>query len=164
MDHSFIHHHHDDGFVKFPTKLTTDHIRSWNGHPLTYRLRGLIVHEGSSIAGGHYVAYISMNGIWYKADDSEITRVNRQIVSSLEVYILVYQSSWLFWIKTILPRPDFSMGQKTFMRYSLKFFRDTCPRRISLFSLVTVDWSYLTFSKWHIRSSMKMYYFILWKY
>ena len=82
-----------DGFVKFPTELTTDHIRSWNGHPLTYRLRGLIVHEGSSIAGGHYVAYISMNGVWYKADDSEITRVTRQIVSSLEVYILVYQSS-----------------------------------------------------------------------
>ena len=82
-----------DAFVKFPTELTTEHIRNWNGHPLTYRLRGLIVHEGSSIAGGHYVAYISMNGIWYKADDSEITRVTRQIVSSLKVYILVYQSS-----------------------------------------------------------------------
>ena len=82
-----------DAFVKFPTELTSEHIGNWNGHPLTYRLRGLIVHEGSSIAGGHYVAYISMNGIWYKADDSEITRVTRQIVSSLKVYILVYQSS-----------------------------------------------------------------------
>ena len=82
-----------DAFVKFPTELTTEHIGNWNGHPLTYRLRGLIVHKGSSIAGGHYVAYISMNGIWYKADDSEITRVTGQIVSSLKVYILVYQSS-----------------------------------------------------------------------
>ena len=82
-----------DAFVKFPTELTTEHIRSGNGHPLTYRLRGLIVNKGSSIATGHYVPYILMNGIWYKADDSKITRVTRQIVSSLKVYILVYQSS-----------------------------------------------------------------------
>ena len=82
-----------DAFVKFPTELTLEHIRSGNGHPLTYRLRGVIVHKGSSIAGGHYVAFILMHGLWYKADDSRMTRVSRQIVSSLKVYILVYQSS-----------------------------------------------------------------------
>ena len=72
-----------DAFVKFPTELTTEYIRSGNGQVLTYRLRGLIVHQGPSIAEGHYIAYVLI---------PNITRVTRQRLSRLKAYILVYQS------------------------------------------------------------------------
>ena len=81
-----------DAFVKFPTELTTEHIRSGDGHFLRYRLRGVIAHKGPSIAAGHFMAYILIQGIWYEADDRRMTRVSRQRVSSLEAYILFYQS------------------------------------------------------------------------
>ena len=80
-----------DAFVKFPTELTTEHIRSGDGH-LSFRLMGIIAHKGSTIAAGHYIAYILIEGIWYEADDRRMTRVSRQRVSSLEAYILFYQS------------------------------------------------------------------------
>ena len=64
-----------DNFVKFPSELTTEHITSGNGQFLTYRLRGLIVHVGASIASGHYVGYVLIQGKWYKADDTKITEV-----------------------------------------------------------------------------------------
>ena len=78
--------------MKFPMELTTEHIRSGDEHLLKYRLRGIIVHKGSSIAEGHYIAYVLIQGIWYKADDSRMTRVSRQRVSSLKAYIMFYQS------------------------------------------------------------------------
>ena len=81
-----------DAFVKFPTELNTGHIRSGDGNLLSFQLMGIIAHEGSSIAAGHFLAYILIEGIWYEADDRRMTRVSRQRVSSLEAYILFYQS------------------------------------------------------------------------
>ena len=80
-----------DAFVKFPTELTTEHIRSRDGHLLSYRLRGIIAHIGSSIAEGHFIAFLLIQGMWYMADDRRMTRVSRQRVSSLKAYILFYQ-------------------------------------------------------------------------
>ena len=82
-----------DAFVKFPTELNTGHIRSEDGNLLSFQLMGIIAHEGSSIAAGHFLAYILIEGIWFEADDRRMTRVSRQRVSSLEAYILFYQSS-----------------------------------------------------------------------
>ena len=82
-----------DAFVKFPTELNTGHIRSGDGNLLSFQLMGIIAHEGSSIAAGHFLAYILIEGIWHEADDRRMTRVSRQRVSSLEAYILFYQSS-----------------------------------------------------------------------
>ena len=80
-----------DNFVKFTSELTTEYFRSGDGQILTYQLTGLIVHLGSSIASGHYVGYVLIQGIWYKADDMEIVRVTWQRVSRIKAYILVYQ-------------------------------------------------------------------------
>ena len=78
--------------MKFPTELNTGHIRSGDGNILTFQLMGIIAHKGASIAAGHFLAYVLIEGIWYEADDRRMTRVSRQRVSSLEAYILFYQS------------------------------------------------------------------------
>ena len=80
-----------DAFVEFPIELTSEHIRSRDGHLLSYRLRGIITHIGSSIAGGHFIAYGLIQNTWYMADDKRMTRVSRQRVSSLKAYVLFYQ-------------------------------------------------------------------------
>ena len=56
--------HKIDAYVKFPIELTTEHIKSGNGHLLTYRLRGLIIHKGQSIAEGHFMAFVLIEGNW----------------------------------------------------------------------------------------------------
>ena len=81
-----------DNFVNFTSELTTEYFISGDGQILTYKLRGLIIHLGTSIANGHYVAYVLNQGIWYKADDKEIMQVTWQRVSRVKAYILVYQS------------------------------------------------------------------------
>ena len=81
-----------DNFVNFTSELRTEYFISGDGQILTYKLRGLIIHLGSSIANGHYVAYVLNQGIWYKADDMEIMQVTWQRVSRVKAYILVYQS------------------------------------------------------------------------
>ena len=56
--------HKIDAYVKFPIELTTEHIKSGNGHLLTYRLRGLIIHKGQSTAEGHFMAFVLIEGNW----------------------------------------------------------------------------------------------------
>ena len=58
-----------DTFVHFPIHFTTEYIRDGNGRQLSYRLTGMIVHKGPSIAEGHYIAYVLIDGNWYEAND-----------------------------------------------------------------------------------------------
>ena len=81
-----------DNFVNFTSELSTDYFISGDGQILTYKLTGLIIHGGSSIANGHYFAFVLNQGIWYKADDMEIMQVTWQRVSRVKAYILVYES------------------------------------------------------------------------
>ena len=78
-------------FVGFTTELRTVHIRDGNGQQMTYRLTGVIKHEGSSILGGHYIAYFSINGKWYEANDSIVKEVDWEVVRTLQVYVLFYE-------------------------------------------------------------------------
>ncbi|GJD10437.1 Ubiquitin carboxyl-terminal hydrolase 36 [Galdieria sulphuraria] len=53
--------------------------------PVYYRLCAVIVHEGFSIHGGHYYAYVrNSNGIWYLKDDECTSRVVQQKVNNTE--------------------------------------------------------------------------------
>ena len=80
-----------DTFVKFQTDFVTNYIKDDNGQQVTYRLTGLIVHIGFSIAAGHYTAYFLVDGHWYEANDTKIRQVSWQEVRQLNVYILFYQ-------------------------------------------------------------------------
>ena len=77
-------------FVQFPLQLTTEHTSAENGKLLSYQLRGLIQHVGSTFDNGHYVAYFFSEDNWYMANDSVITPVTWEIVSDVEAYILLY--------------------------------------------------------------------------
>ena len=77
-------------FVQFPLQLTTEHTSAENGQLLSYQLRGLIQHVGSTFENGHYVAYFFSEDNWYMANDSVITPVTWEIVSHVEAYILLY--------------------------------------------------------------------------
>ena len=56
-----------------------------------YRLVGVIVHHGSSIHSGHYIAYVqAANSMWYEMDDSSVTQVSSNRVLQQQAYILFY--------------------------------------------------------------------------
>ena len=80
-----------DTFVAFTTELTTEYISDGNGQQMTYRLTGMIRHTGSSIASGHYISYVLIDGNWYEANDKHMTEVSWQTVRTLQVYMLFYE-------------------------------------------------------------------------
>ena len=77
-------------FVEFPRELCIVHLTDGIGQQLRYRLTGVICHEGSSIARGHYVSYLLIDGNWYKADDKKIAKVTWEAVRRLQVYMLFF--------------------------------------------------------------------------
>ena len=56
-----------------------------------YSLLGMIVHYGSSVHSGHYVAYIkAANGQWHEMNDSHVAVTSITKVLSQQAYILFY--------------------------------------------------------------------------
>ena len=77
--------------VEFTTELYTDCIRDGNGQQIMYRLTGMIRHTGYSIAAGHYIAYVLIDGGWYEANDESMELVSWAAVRSLQAYMLFYE-------------------------------------------------------------------------
>ena len=55
------------------------------------RLYAVIVHSGTGVHFGHYVAYVKRNKEWFKCDDNTITLVSAEDISSLNPFILAYE-------------------------------------------------------------------------
>jgi len=56
-----------------------------------YELHGIVVHHGSSLGGGHYVAYVkSPSGVWHCMNDSHVSQVSVKNVLGQSAYILFY--------------------------------------------------------------------------
>ena len=87
----------DDGLekiyhlVKYPLHLRTNDITESDGRILSYRLMGIIVHQGHTIREGHYFAFFNVDGCWYRAEDWTVTKVSRQRVVGLKPYLLLFQ-------------------------------------------------------------------------
>ena len=77
--------------VEFTTELSTVCIRDGNGEQSTYRLTGMIRHTGYSIASGHYIAYVLIDGEWIEANDESMLLVSWPTVRSLQAYMLFYE-------------------------------------------------------------------------
>ena len=69
------------------------------------------MHEGSSIKGGHYVAYVKRSGQWYHTNDLRVTKVSTFEATHQQAYRLFYQKAQK------LPCPS---GQSKRSRLSLK--------------------------------------------
>ncbi|GJQ08886.1 hypothetical protein GpartN1_g677.t1 [Galdieria partita] len=60
-------------------------------NPVYYRLCAIVVHDGFSVHGGHYYAYVrNSNGIWYLKDDERTRQVGIQTVLHQRAYLLFY--------------------------------------------------------------------------
>lgn len=56
---------------------------------VTGRLLGFVVHLGSGVGGGHYIAYVrTASGQWYCMDDSQVYQVSVPQAMSREAYIV----------------------------------------------------------------------------
>ena len=56
-----------------------------------YELSSMIVHHGSSVHGGHYVAFIKApNGQWYEMNDSQVSGTSINKVLKQQAYVLFY--------------------------------------------------------------------------
>ena len=56
-----------------------------------YRLTGVIIHRGETIAYGHYYAYVLVDGKWFMANDTIVTEVCWETVRTEEAYLLFYE-------------------------------------------------------------------------
>lgn len=51
----------------------------------------MIIHEGSTIASGHYTAIIRLNDQWLLCSDEIIQRIGWSSVKTQQPYVLFYQ-------------------------------------------------------------------------
>ena len=56
-----------------------------------YSLVGVLVHEGNTIQGGHYISYVKKYGQWYRTDDLRVTKVSPFEATHQQAYLLFYQ-------------------------------------------------------------------------
>jgi len=68
-----------------------------NRHPvdINYELQGFIVHEGTTMRFGHYVAYIQQAGQWKLYDDSSVTKVTPEQAerAAEQAYLYFYRTT-----------------------------------------------------------------------
>ncbi|EQC29558.1 hypothetical protein SDRG_12807 [Saprolegnia diclina VS20] len=57
----------------------------------TYRLVGLVGHRGTSVFGGHYVAYVRRSNDWLCMNDALVSVVSARTVFAQRAYVLFYE-------------------------------------------------------------------------
>ena len=76
--------------VNFPTQLRLKFVVAGSERHHSYRITGVVFHRGSTIASGHYISYVNVEGKWLEADDSSIREVSWEMVKNMKVYLLFY--------------------------------------------------------------------------
>lgn len=78
-------------------QLEHDSAEENGAEDFNYDLNACVCHEGS-YSSGHYTAYTSNNGVWYRYDDSRVTKELPDNISFAKAYILFYHR------RTVSPR------------------------------------------------------------
>ena len=78
-------------FVRFPEQASFKYKMDDSEYNTQYRVMGIVVHTGSSIAQGHYVSYVRAGENWMKADDEIVTGICFESVRRKKAYILFYE-------------------------------------------------------------------------
>ena len=76
--------------VRFPSQLRVKYVSADNDEFHFYRITGVVVHQGTTIRVGHYVAYVLAGDQWLEANDQSIREVSWEYVSTKQVYLLFY--------------------------------------------------------------------------
>ncbi|ETB62370.1 hypothetical protein YYC_00956 [Plasmodium yoelii 17X] len=67
------------------------HMKSFDPNYLPlYELIGVNCHTGG-LGGGHYFAYVKLNGQWYNFNDTYVTTINESQINTKNAYLLFYQ-------------------------------------------------------------------------
>ncbi|KAJ8532448.1 hypothetical protein K7X08_012371 [Anisodus acutangulus] len=95
-----------DKHVSFPLELDllpyTDNNQI-NNEEMKYDLYAVIVHIGFSSCSGHYYSFVrSAPDEWYKFDDSEVFRVDKDLVLAEEAYIMFYAKRGTPWFSNFI--------------------------------------------------------------
>lgn len=79
--------------ISFPQFLEIDEYMSHKniGRPPPYELVAVLVHVGYNVERGHYIAFVKGGSDWYKVDDSNVTRVQKEAVFCQQAYVLFYE-------------------------------------------------------------------------
>ena len=77
-------------YVRFPTQISIRYNIDGNEYNTQYRIMGIIVHIGTSIQAGHYIAFIRAGEKWFKMNDHIVSAVQWQTVRTKKAYILFY--------------------------------------------------------------------------
>ena len=80
-----------NNFVRFPEQASIKYKIDDNEYNKQYRVVGVVVHIGASIAQGHYVCYVRAGEKWMKADDETVTAVRFKNVRRKKAYLLFYE-------------------------------------------------------------------------
>ena len=80
-----------DKYVRFPAQASIKYNIDGDEYYTQYRIMGIVVHIGSSIAGGHYVAYVRAVENWFKMNDHIVSAVRWQTVRRKKAYLLFYE-------------------------------------------------------------------------
>ena len=83
--------HKIDSYVRFPAQASIKYKIDNNVYNTQYRITGIVVHKGPSIAQGHYISYVRAGETWFKADDGTITGVLWSTVCRKRAYMLFYE-------------------------------------------------------------------------
>jgi ubiquitin C-terminal hydrolase len=54
------------------------------------QLYGVIEHQGN-FDGGHYVAFVRLGGVWYRFNDSVVTKVEEADILKVKAFLLFYE-------------------------------------------------------------------------
>jgi ubiquitin carboxyl-terminal hydrolase 36/42 len=79
--------------IEYPSVLDlSPYLSDPSPTPILYDLRGVTVHLGSSLHGGHYYAFVKgPNDIWYRADDCHVAPTDARHALGQKAYLLFYQ-------------------------------------------------------------------------
>jgi ubiquitin C-terminal hydrolase len=70
----------------------SNYMKVKSAQPVKYRLKGCVDHHGDGIDGGHYTAFIQVNGQWFYANDNLlVSPVSFETVKAAEHYIYLFE-------------------------------------------------------------------------
>ena len=78
-------------YVRFNAQVSIKYNIDGSEYNNQYRIMGIVVHLGSSIASGHYIAYIRAGEKWFKMNDDTVSAVCWRTVRRKKAYLLFYE-------------------------------------------------------------------------
>ena len=62
----------------------------WKDGDQDYELSGIICHKGKQLSTGHYYSCLKIDDEWWKFDDEEVSKMDKEITDEGDAYMLLY--------------------------------------------------------------------------